>query len=102
MTHKPDVEKIGKNFESHIKHDHNFWKYCNYLCYIVDKGRDELTGFEFQVWQEYSNRSTLWIPQVESEEAETLEALKLHVDGKFAEMFEKIDKLSEKVKAAPS
>ena len=95
MVNKPDIEKVGKNFESHILHDHNFWKYCNYLCYIVDKGKEELNGFEFQVWEQYSNRSTVWIPQANSEEAETLEEFKEHIDSKFSELFEKIDKLAE-------
>ena len=76
FAQRAEIEKVGKSYQLHMDHDHNFWKYNSYICYLWLKNKDDLTGQEGKIWRLYQSRSTQWIPQarsleqVEAEEAE--------------------------------
>ena len=56
------MEKAGQSFKAHQDHEHDFWKYCNYLTYLMAKDKEELNGFETLVWNCYVDRKANWIP----------------------------------------
>ena len=59
------LEKKGLSFDSHVAHEHDFWKYCNYLAFLSQKDPEEFTGLENLVWACFQNKDTSWIPQAE-------------------------------------
>ena len=90
FANRSDLEKEGKSYTLHLDHDHNFWKYNNYICYLSQKNKKDLTGQEGKVWKLYQERSTHWIPQAKTQDQKEADQA-----DKLRE--EKIDKLETKI-----
>ena len=67
---KSDMEKRGLSFDSHIAHEHQFWKYCDFLAYLIRKSTKDFNGLETQIWICFLNRETSWVPQGTYQEPE--------------------------------
>lgn len=103
---RTDIEKVGNSYKTHMDHDHNFWKYNNYICYLAQKDQEEMNGLEGKIWGLYSKRSIVWIPQAksleqfESEEAETNRVAKFaELESKLTQSVDLITALTEKINA---
>ncbi len=62
------MEKKGISFDIHSKHEHEFWKYCNYLTYLKQKDPEDFTGLEMQIWEAFTEKNVSWIPQASDED----------------------------------
>lgn len=59
---RSDFGKKNKNFEDHVKEEHDPWNYIYYVFYMKAKGEDELSGLEYHAWSCFEGLSTEWIP----------------------------------------
>ena len=82
-----------------MDHDHNFWKYNNYICYLWQKNKEELTGQEGKVWDLYNKRSTQWIPQSSTQEKDEMEKTENEMQQRFVELDTKISESVTLMKA---
>jgi hypothetical protein len=98
FAHRSDIEKVGKSYKLHLDHDHNYWKYNNYISYLSQKNKEDLTGQEGKVWDLYQAGSTQWIPiaksleQIEEEEAAAVK------DARFSRIEERVTECTSLLK----
>lgn len=59
---RSDFSKGGKNYEEHINHEHDPWKYVYFIHYLDEKGEDSLTGMEQACWDDFMKLKTEWFP----------------------------------------
>lgn len=52
----------GKSFDQHLEKDHKPWHYIYYIVHLQEKGFDELSGLETNVWNYFTTKKTKWIP----------------------------------------
>jgi hypothetical protein len=67
MQEKTFLMKEGQDFEKHIHHDHDFWKYVKFLAYLTGKDKVAFTGFENIIWNNFTAKLVDWIPSKDSE-----------------------------------
>jgi hypothetical protein len=65
---KTFLMKKGEDFRQHVDHDHDFWKYCDYLAYLASKDKTEQNGFENIVWDNFNEKKVNWMPSKDHEE----------------------------------
>ena len=59
---KAELVKDGRDFEQHVEHEHDLWKYANYLAYLSSKDAVDQSGLENIVWESYSKKLVTWMP----------------------------------------
>ena len=52
----------NKDFDSHIKNEHNLWNYMNFLIYLHLNNPNDFSRFEGLVWDKLLERDFGWIP----------------------------------------
>ena len=59
-----DFAKAGKNFDKHIKKDHDPWVYVNYMYYQKEKknSKYDFSGLELAIWNQFICLGTDWLP----------------------------------------
>jgi hypothetical protein len=105
LQEKTTLLKKGLSFKTHVEHDHDFWKYSDYLAYLTSKDKADQTGFENSVWENYSVKQVAWIPFKDNDpdsltpaELEEKEAAKIKAETDFKDLVkEKFDGLEKKL-----
>ena len=87
---KTVILKDGKDFVQHTEHEHDFWKYSDYLAYLTSKSTVDQSGFENIIWENYSKKLVNWIPskdddpsKISPEEEEALQKKKAEEEAAF-------------------
>ena len=52
----------NKDFDSHIKNEHNLWNYMNFLIFLHLNNPNDFSRFEGLVWDKLLERDFGWIP----------------------------------------
>ena len=102
----------GVDFKKHISDEHDFWKYVKYLSYLHSKEKEDFTGFESLIWQNYCQKKIDWIPSadriskeevivpdqlIDLDKNEEKEVVEESNDENTQELKEAISKLSSKI-----
>jgi len=59
---KNTVEKRGENFIEHVNQHHTFWKYLYFLTYLQEKNREDYTGIENAIHEQFIKNQADWVP----------------------------------------
>ena len=95
---KTELLKDGKDFEQHTEHEHDLWKYSDYLAYLHSKNMVDQSGFESIIWDSYCKKLVNWIPSkdnysvksdseeeaLQKKKAEEEAAAKTDLDARFS------------------
>ena len=52
----------NKDYENHIKKDHNLWSYVNFLIYLHLYNANDFTRIEGSVWEKIPKKDYGWFP----------------------------------------
>ncbi len=64
---KDAFDKFNKDFEHHLRFEHNPWNYFFYIVYIKNKDTSKRNSHENHVWNCFINEDYSWIPNMEIE-----------------------------------
>lgn len=62
---KDSFDKFNKDFDVHLKSEHNPWNYFFYIVYIKNKDTSKRNSHENYVWNCFINEDYSWIPNTE-------------------------------------
>ena len=57
---------LKKSYIHHIDVEHEIWLYPLYIRYLIDKDEEDFSGDEINVWNNYINGNTDWMPKHDS------------------------------------
>lgn len=89
-------EQKGLNFDKHQDDEHDKFKYSDYILYLGEHPRSDLSGLELFILECYENSRIAWIPQGKSKYLEKNETSEQGSD-KIGELEEKINNVGERL-----
>lgn len=88
---RADLDRNGSGFAQHIKLEHNMWKYCYYIVYLLVKDPTEYTGLETYVSEMVEEEDMNFYPLeqalcMEDDGEEEEDPFHAEVDGKLQDL----------------